>query len=566
MITDFVYPWVDGPALFDELKYSLRSLEKHYKGEFRVIIIGDKPDWITNVLHIPIARQSGMHENLTYDAIWKMMRICDGDEVGDCFVRMYDDIYLIKDVDFDEISKIKAIWNYSDKTKDDLGLSSSATWTTQLVRTLEALKADNLPTWNTETHLPEVFMKSVMKWVLQEYNALENRFLTSTLYYNNVLQADELPYMVHRNTGIKAGFYDKNTDYSYHSNNYREIEEICAGKQYLNHNDAGATEALRNFIKKTFSKASRFEKTSEACYTPPAPPREGGSGGFSKQQKPMNELNLDIVRWLKAGCDYQQGVALFGQYSTNKVLFNILGKGFPKHEKLQYELIKISGLPAATFTDRSILDGIVLKSTPSLPPPRDGEEENPQEALVEDIPMPELLDPEDQDNEKLAELRKKWATYPRSLQDIVVEKSKLSNERHIAYTRLQNIPEDNTDENIAKRLPLMEVVQECSAKIQALQRIVDAFDSTGELISTTPTPLLRGEKGGKRGKVAPDVENLDEAKLIKKELNIMVQVSKYKNLVKESSGPLKVKYEECLAERERWLQMVREQKAKIQAK
>ena len=38
---------------WDELLYSIRSIEKFYPGHGTIWIIGDKPEWIQNVKHIP---------------------------------------------------------------------------------------------------------------------------------------------------------------------------------------------------------------------------------------------------------------------------------------------------------------------------------------------------------------------------------------------------------------------------------------------------------------------------------------------------------------------------------
>ena len=72
---DVFYPYFETESTWHELRYSLRSIEKHFKFDFRVVIVGDLPCWIdpSSVLYIPHARIEGIHENTLYDAITKQL-------------------------------------------------------------------------------------------------------------------------------------------------------------------------------------------------------------------------------------------------------------------------------------------------------------------------------------------------------------------------------------------------------------------------------------------------------------------------------------------------------------
>lgn len=261
---DFIYPYVLGDDKFEELRYSLRSLETYYKQPYRVIIAGDLPDWATNVIHLPLTRQTGMPENITYDAIYKMTAICQSETVSGIFVRMMDDIYLLKHINFDHLSQMKALYdatNFQKQNKTDG--TASDTWLKQLTNTYSTLKQSNhcSKIWNFETHLPEVFLKQIMLWCINEFSALDKRLLITTLYNNICWQdADPEPIIVNKYINIKAGFYGLNSLYSYHSTSENEIKQIIKGKYFLNHNDAGLTPALIKVIKDLFPQKSKFEK------------------------------------------------------------------------------------------------------------------------------------------------------------------------------------------------------------------------------------------------------------------------------------------------------------------
>ena len=254
----FVYPWVKGEDRIDELKYSLRSLEKNFKEPFEVFIVGDLPEWICNVHHIPAERQTGMFENVAYDAIYKILKVCDCPDVNSYFIRMYDDIYLLQEMGFREISVIRALYDWSKKPAGDG--TPSLTWQRQRDRTMAALQAKGHPTWNTETHLPEVYLKSVLKWVLEEFNALENRYLISSLYHNVVLCNSEKPKIISKATYDKAGFYGVNSEFSYSMADHGAIMNLLLKKLFLNHNNPGLSPGLEVAIKDYFHYKSKFEK------------------------------------------------------------------------------------------------------------------------------------------------------------------------------------------------------------------------------------------------------------------------------------------------------------------
>lgn len=54
-MTDILIPLMHNGSKYDnlELRYCLRSIEKHLKDYGNIFIIGEKPEWIKNVIHIP---------------------------------------------------------------------------------------------------------------------------------------------------------------------------------------------------------------------------------------------------------------------------------------------------------------------------------------------------------------------------------------------------------------------------------------------------------------------------------------------------------------------------------
>jgi hypothetical protein len=248
---DVYYPYFETEATWDELRYSLRSIEKHFKFDFRVVIIGDLPQWVdsASILHIPHDRVEGIQENTLYDAITKQLLFNAHPDTSLYFVRMYDDIYILREVDLITVGQFKAMYPFKE-VPERVG-----TWWSQLYHTLEVLIAKGYQGWNTETHLPELFNKEKMQWVITAYSALENRLLTSSLYFNTFFP-DAQPLLFSKEFAIQ--FYD-NADGPFYDSSEGDLVEKCKGKTYLNHNNAGLTDNLKNFLKTTFPNKSRFE-------------------------------------------------------------------------------------------------------------------------------------------------------------------------------------------------------------------------------------------------------------------------------------------------------------------
>lgn len=97
MNTSIVIPLGHGSRNNDlELRYCLRSVEKYLTGYGDVFIIGNKPGWLKNVIHIPydegFAPRSHEKERNIFN---KIMAGCADERVTDDFLFMNDDHYLL---------------------------------------------------------------------------------------------------------------------------------------------------------------------------------------------------------------------------------------------------------------------------------------------------------------------------------------------------------------------------------------------------------------------------------------------------------------------------------------
>lgn len=95
---DVVYILGTGSKWNDnEIRYSLRSLEKHFP-HGRVFIVGELPTWLRNVTHLNVGdQQPATAGNKLRNALKKIRAACEHDEISDQFVLMNDNFFFLKD-------------------------------------------------------------------------------------------------------------------------------------------------------------------------------------------------------------------------------------------------------------------------------------------------------------------------------------------------------------------------------------------------------------------------------------------------------------------------------------
>lgn len=114
-MTDILLPLGTGSRQQDfELRYCLRSIEKHLKGVGNIFLVGEKPEWVQNVFHIPAKdnpnnwnRARNIYDKIMagvnyFDKTWIENYGFNGTKLSDNFLFMNDDHYLLTDYEADE--------------------------------------------------------------------------------------------------------------------------------------------------------------------------------------------------------------------------------------------------------------------------------------------------------------------------------------------------------------------------------------------------------------------------------------------------------------------------------
>lgn len=244
----FVIPFVDSTVKWEELRYALRSIEKYGIPEDKVFLLASKlPDWVSDEVTLVKCEQvQGKRFAKSFDAVAKLKAAIAHPDIPEQFIYTYDDtvfLYAISSfIPTIAVSKIGLL--------KISALDGSAIWREVLSNTIERLKVNGISTYNYETHLPRTFEKSKLTELFEKFGFQKRPYLVSTLYYNYFYSKPE--YDLFDGQLIKA---DIRTDLS-----PEQIDEIVKYRAFLNYNDAGLNQHLKDFLSEKFYQKSRFEK------------------------------------------------------------------------------------------------------------------------------------------------------------------------------------------------------------------------------------------------------------------------------------------------------------------
>jgi len=246
---NIVYPLVES-EWGEEIKYSLRSLDKFIQIEFRVIIYGTyKPDWLDTskvdfILmpkFIPIVKGTStqFNQGLIYQMLIARTDIDD-------FIFFNDDIYLLQPIfNFNRVYMLDSKFNSAPP-------KSKNTWHKLLYNTRKDLAYRKCTTFNFETHLP--YLINCQK-LSKLKSVLKGEKLLATTYFN-IYDVGAKPLV----STVKIGCYGpvnaKILGENLFEMNKSKFEN--ANFKFFNHNNGGLP--LAKFVlPKLFPNPSKFE-------------------------------------------------------------------------------------------------------------------------------------------------------------------------------------------------------------------------------------------------------------------------------------------------------------------
>ncbi len=234
---DVVYPIGDG-SIWDnnELRYSIRSVEKNFLDLGRIWIVGRKPDWLTGVCWIPM---EDVHKhNKDANLIDKVLAACRAG-VTEQFVFCSDDQIFLKPIRFSEMRAL----HYGDLTGRDKWASGS--WWRRLRATRDVLLGRGLSTVkNFDSHCPTPYNREKFMALMPTFDYAPPPGFTINTLYCCAAGVD----------GEKVG--RKKVTAEAKQNDADKIREGMNGRWYLGYNDGGLTDGLKKVLAEMFGEVA----------------------------------------------------------------------------------------------------------------------------------------------------------------------------------------------------------------------------------------------------------------------------------------------------------------------
>lgn len=194
----FVYAYWHGGAQSDELRWSMRSVTANFQGSSSLLVVGDPPDWYTGAKIF--RKQVKPQPRQGYrDVLNKIHTACVSDKVDDTFVWMMDDIYFVKSVTVEILSR-----HYRGGTLPATYKDHSHGWPGLKADTFRVIKDEKLPLVDYCTHLPHVLEKEKWLYIWDKYG-LSDRVLQWELLYGAEFFREHCPVRIIRTRVRKNG-------------------------------------------------------------------------------------------------------------------------------------------------------------------------------------------------------------------------------------------------------------------------------------------------------------------------------------------------------------------------
>lgn len=236
---DIIYPLAKGSRLTNlELRYSLRSIEKHCRNVGKIFISGDNLDWLQNHVHIPsepIYQCKDANINRAY------YDVCISGQLSDEFLIMNDDFFFLEDCDLNEFVNYQR--DYDLKGHFEKYGNRNYPYIKSIHRTMELTKGGQ----HFDLHIPmkcntKNFIKCFEKY--EKYMSDENAPLIRSLYGNMFIK--DAPIM--KDVKIDRYLQPKLATF------------VFMGKPFVSFGDRGLNKFTINELRRLFPKASKYER------------------------------------------------------------------------------------------------------------------------------------------------------------------------------------------------------------------------------------------------------------------------------------------------------------------
>lgn len=221
----------------NEIKYSLRSLDKLVTGVDNVYVIGYKPDFLSDlVIHVPYPDK---FENKATNIMMKVLTATEVPELSDDFLLLNDDYFFMNPIDAP---------TYPHYWKCDLSHTIQIQrneYQKHVIPTCKALLDKKLPTKNFDVHKPIIYNKKLFQEVINQYNwNIPWGYILRSIYCNTL--------------GIEG--VQRPDDKINHSHVPENWERMTKHLDCFSVGDQSEDQYLLSFLNKKFPEPSKYEK------------------------------------------------------------------------------------------------------------------------------------------------------------------------------------------------------------------------------------------------------------------------------------------------------------------
>jgi len=228
----------------NELRYSLRSVEKFLKKFRNVYIVGEKPAFIQGVKHIQYPDMDNTPSKNTYK---KILQACKDKELSDRFLLMNDDFFFLKNADASKYPFYHrgSIEHYLEKKNNKERKKQASPYIETMEATLKQLQFKKLSTFHFGIHTPVLIDKQNFPVICHGFDWRYNNGLsTRCIYCNSLPDIDPV--------------YKKDCKIN-HKVSYSDLERFIEGQEIFSIGDQALGIPLYRFMEDLFPVPSRFE-------------------------------------------------------------------------------------------------------------------------------------------------------------------------------------------------------------------------------------------------------------------------------------------------------------------
>jgi hypothetical protein len=302
-LIDLVYVLGKGSRWQDnEIRFSLRSVNKNLSNTGKIFIVGEIPDFLKGCIHVPCADIFNPSINADGNMTHKLITVCHRMDLSENFLFMNDDFIINQPIAANEIK-----WLH----KGEMASQPPSYWTSQfyrhrLKRTFDELRTRKMTTLQYDYHAPMLMNKHSFISVMEKFDYARDIGYTFRSIYGNSLELPAIP-ILHQKTVI---FKNYTID---------EINTRTLNINFVGYNDSGLNDSLKWWLIDNFPNKCKYEVDN-----------------------PGDRI-FDIYFWIKKGKPYQEGVRIFRKYFKHKHLAEMFEDRETEHlrAKLNYKLMQL---------------------------------------------------------------------------------------------------------------------------------------------------------------------------------------------------------------------------------